>query len=273
MMKVLILTSKDHLYANLFLRKVFEDHLFQNDQVVIWEQDTIVPGKSPLAGLRKYISIAGWYYVIMQMVKQFLFLLRRLIDQTMKNQASIFFPYWKISGYTGKRQTYGRLKSDEALTRVNKMQPDLIFSVLSKEIIPERILQVPRFGAVNLHPAYLPSYRGVSPILWSLANNEPFVGVTLHRLDVGIDTGGIIARKKVTVSPSRSEHSLYLRLVEEGCLLFKEYYRNFQHGKLSVVQFIKSPEKTSYFSLPTKEAVKRLRQNGYVLFSLSELLS
>lgn len=271
-MNILILTSKDHIYANLFLRMAFDKGLFEKDSVTIWEQDAIIPGKTKIAGLLKYLKISGFYYVFAQILKHYLFQVRQLFDSITLKHKSVFYPYWKTAGFQGTRETFNGIKTVEAHTRVKILDPDLIISVFSKEIIPDRILKIPKWGAVNIHPSFLPMYRGVSPVFWSLANDEKYAGVTLHYLTSEIDAGDIIARKRIAITAHQTEHSLYLNLTIAGFKLFEKYIEETQKNKREIITTIQPQETPSYYSLPTKKAMKKLLSNGYKLFTLQEML-
>jgi len=271
-MKILILTSADHLYANMLLRGVYSSGVLDNSTVLVWEQQAIIPGLSQYAGLVRYIKRAGFGYVLPHMVKQTIFVLLRGWVRLVKKRNSIFYPYWVSASCNSTREQYGHIKSDEAYRRVRKFRPDIILSVFSKEIIPGRVLQTAKIGAVNVHPALLPKFRGISPIFWAMSEGKRTCGITLHELDTGIDTGRILSQKMLRMHKGESEHSVYLRLAKEGVDLVCDYL---QHA----VKKIK-PNNTAgmnrrtaaYYSVPTKEAVRKLYQNGYTLMRCTELI-
>jgi methionyl-tRNA formyltransferase len=83
--------------------------------------------------------------------------------------------------------------------RVSRLAPDLILVNSYSMILAPDLLAVPRHGAVNVHGALLPAYRGANPTEWALINGEQRTGVTIHALDAGIDTGPIIAQRAVPI--------------------------------------------------------------------------
>ena len=96
--------------------------------------------------------------------------------------------------------------------------PDLIF--MSVEY--DRIIRPHRFKTkylYNIHFSLLPAYKGVYPSVWPILNGEEYAGVTLHKMDQGIDTGDIIAQKRFRLSPNETSFSLYTKLIEEGTKL------------------------------------------------------
>lgn len=73
-------------------------------------------------------------------------------------------------------------------------EPDLLVIYGFNWILPPEVFTLPRFGAINIHPSALPRYRGPAPLLWALRNGDPDIGVTVHRVDAGVDTGPILAQ-------------------------------------------------------------------------------
>lgn len=102
-----------------------------------------------------------------------------------------------------------------------KLKPDLCFSFFYRKIFKPDFLSIPPMGFINIHPSLLPKYRGPVPTLWALLNDEAEVGVTLHYIDSGIDTGDIIAQSRIKSLRLTSGYKLLKKLMKEGTLLFK----------------------------------------------------
>ncbi len=99
--------------------------------------------------------------------------------------------------------------------RLRATAPDLLISAGHQYLIAPAEIAVPRLGTVGLHPALLPRYRGSHPLWWALHNHESEAGITLYRLDAGIDTGPILAQRVVPILADDTFRSLYLRTVKE----------------------------------------------------------
>ena len=123
-------------------------------------------------------------------------------------------------------------------------------------------------GTINFHPAYLPNYKGVSPIFWSLVNKDRYSGVTIHYIDEGVDTGKIIVRKKINIEKEDTEDSLYWKSVVLGSQMLIKTIEDIKSGKLKTL----TNKKGNYYSFPTKESVKKFKKNGRGFFRLSEYL-
>jgi methionyl-tRNA formyltransferase len=126
-----------------------------------------------------------------------------------------------------------QIRSNESADRIKALQPDIIVSVLFGYILPDTILGTPPCGCINLHPAYLPFNRGVYPNVWSIVEGTP-AGVTLHYMDAQVDTGDIIARQRVDVTPTDTGQSLYRKLEDAAESLFVETWPSLVRGDLSV---------------------------------------
>lgn len=85
------------------------------------------------------------------------------------------------------------------LQTLQTLSPDLILVNSYSMLLAPEVIAIPRLGALNIHGALLPQYRGCNPIQWALCNNEPETGVTMHYMDSGCDTGDIVAQKKVPI--------------------------------------------------------------------------
>jgi len=103
-----------------------------------------------------------------------------------------------------------RIKANEELrTRLEAIQPDAILVVAYGRIIPTWMLDLPRFGNINLHGSLLPKYRGAAPIQWAVANGETETGVTTMRLDAGLDTGDVLLERRIPIEPDTTAAQLF----------------------------------------------------------------
>jgi UDP-4-amino-4-deoxy-L-arabinose formyltransferase/UDP-glucuronic acid dehydrogenase (UDP-4-keto-hexauronic acid decarboxylating) len=98
---------------------------------------------------------------------------------------------------------------------------DLLLNVHSLHVVPEAILRVPRHGAYNLHPGPLPDYAGLNAPSWAIYNGEERHGVTLHRMEPGIDTGPIAFEERFPIAPDDTGFSLSLRCAQTGLALIE----------------------------------------------------
>ena len=164
---------------------------------------------------------------------------------------------------------YRDVNSKEVITEIKKIKPDLIISALFSQILKKEIISIPRFGVINIHPAFLPDYKGVSPIFWSLLNREKNVGVTVHYIDEGIDTGKIIYREKIKIDPSDTEDSLFYKCIKRGSVLLVSAVTDIKKGRVKTI----SNPKGKYHSFPTPVAVKDFLKTGRRLVNFWQYLN
>ncbi len=109
---------------------------------------------------------------------------------------------------------------------INNLNPDLIVVCSYKYVIPGAIFNIPKFRTVNIHPSFLPQYRGQHVINWAIINGEKETGVTVHFIDEGIDTGDIINQKKVQIMFEDTAKTLHDRIYCEACELIQHVFNN-----------------------------------------------
>jgi methionyl-tRNA formyltransferase len=102
-----------------------------------------------------------------------------------------------------------RMKDPEAYEQMVALQPDLAVLAFVTDIVPGRVLAVPKLGAICYHPSLLPKYRGASAINWAVINGETKTGLTIFWVDEGIDTGDILLQKEVEIGPQETTGELY----------------------------------------------------------------
>lgn len=134
------------------------------------------------------------------------------------------------------------LTTKDQLRVVRDVEPDYVVSCGYRHIVPEEILDVPSEGCLNLHPAYLPYNRGANPNVWSIVDGTP-AGVTLHYMDAGLDTGDVVARRRVETDFADTGKSLYERLEDAQVALFKETWPGIESGDETVTE---QPEDGTY---------------------------
>jgi methionyl-tRNA formyltransferase len=126
-----------------------------------------------------------------------------------------------------------RARSDEAYELFQRLAPDVVVIVAYGQIIPARLLTIPRFGWINLHASLLPKYRGAAPIHWAIVNGETRTGLTTMRIDAGLDTGDMLLRVEMPIGRDETAPELAVRMAEAGAPLLAETLRKLEHGEIS----------------------------------------
>jgi methionyl-tRNA formyltransferase len=120
--------------------------------------------------------------------------------------------------------------------RLEALQPDAILVVAYGRIIPKWMLDLPRFGNINLHGSLLPKYRGAAPIQWAVANGETLTGVTTMRLDEGLDTGPMLLAQVEPIAPEETAVDLFESLSEIGARLMVKTLAGLECGSIEPVE-------------------------------------
>jgi UDP-4-amino-4-deoxy-L-arabinose formyltransferase/UDP-glucuronic acid dehydrogenase (UDP-4-keto-hexauronic acid decarboxylating) len=124
----------------------------------------------------------------------------------------------------------GEMKAD-----VVRTAPDLLVSVGFLKKVPREVLEIPSQGAINLHGALLPRYRGRAPISWALLNGEKHVGITVHYMEEEIDSGPILIQRRIRVSAQDTACTLYERMKRLAPAVLLEALKMFETGTPSGV--------------------------------------
>jgi methionyl-tRNA formyltransferase len=126
-----------------------------------------------------------------------------------------------------------RIKTnDEFRAQLTALNPDAIIVVGYGRIIPQWMLDLPRYGNINLHASLLPKYRGAAPIQWAIANGETVTGNTTMRIDAGLDTGDILLQQQLAIDPTDTAETLAPRLAAIGADLTVETLRALEAGSI-----------------------------------------
>jgi methionyl-tRNA formyltransferase len=142
------------------------------------------------------------------------------------------------------------LHQPEAQTLLAGFAPDLICVSCFSKIIPLPLLQLPKWGALNLHPALLPRYRGPSPVFWQLRNGEPTLGATIHFMTEHLDAGDVVLQAPVTFPDGATGSELEVLCAETGARLMVEAVRQVSAGTATRTPQVEAD--SSYYSLPSR---------------------
>jgi methionyl-tRNA formyltransferase len=127
-------------------------------------------------------------------------------------------------------------KNEEFRARLEAIGPDAILVVAYGRIIPDWMLELPRFGCINLHGSLLPRYRGAAPIQWAIANGECETGVTTMRLNAGLDTGPMLLAQVVPIAPEETAEDLFESLAAVGAELMVKTLAGLEDGWVSAIE-------------------------------------
>ncbi len=125
-----------------------------------------------------------------------------------------------------------RVRDEPFIAELRAMRPDLMVVVAYGHILPPAILDLPRHGCLNVHASLLPKYRGAAPIQWAIASGDAETGVTLMKIDTGLDTGPIVAQRRTPIGTEDDSATLHGRLARLGAELLAESIPDYVAGKI-----------------------------------------
>lgn len=121
-----------------------------------------------------------------------------------------------------------KVREPEFVDILRNINPDVIVVVAFGQILSKEILEMPKYGCVNVHASLLPKYRGAAPIQWAVIGGEKESGVTTMRMDAGIDTGDMIMKTVVPITDEETGGSLHDKLMVAGAKLCVETLKKFE---------------------------------------------
>lgn len=268
----LILLTYDSLYGNPIFLPLFDKPFIEIAAVVV--SDCILHKRSHLASLLFLFKRNGWQYFIFKVLDQFFYVLtdlkrylwnwRYLSNWTDLNRKTRLL--WEVRKRNIPVFKIKDINSEKPREILEKYEPDFMISYFN-QVLKKETLVLPRLGCLNVHPGYLPDYRGVASSFWAMLKGENFGGVTIHFMMEKLDSGDIIEREKVPVTQKESLHRHnYLCCKLGGELLLKALYNIYKKKEKRIKQ-----EKGNYYSWPKKEDVDEFLKKGYRLFSIKDL--
>ena len=253
-MRVVFFTNRTTRHSLPVLRQLHE--LSPDELIHVYFYDTIGQGSSKLS---KTISEFGWIVLLFKIWQLVASKLRLALGRRLKfsgRWATSPYEYVIFSGIP--YSIVANINAPEVRAAMEQQQLDLFIVAICKNILKKEVLQIPSYGAINIHPSLLPKYRGPTPIFWALYYNEPTVGVTFHRMTERIDEGAILGQYSLAVVNERSEEKITRKAFElaaEKLTEVLERVTDFDAANSASESMVEA----SYFTYPTTEQRKRLR--------------
>ncbi len=148
-----------------------------------------------------------------------------------------------------------RVRSTEFVDSVREMAPDVVVLASFGQIIPQALLDIPKFGPINLHGSLLPKYRGAAPIQYAILNGETFTGNTTMWMDATLDTGDILLQQRVEIEPADTSETLIPKMAIAGADLLLETLKQLELG--TVIR-LRQDESLATFAPPITPADSKI---------------
>jgi methionyl-tRNA formyltransferase len=162
-----------------------------------------------------------------------------------------------------------RLKDPGVFEKLKDWKPDLIVVAAFGQILRQKVLDLPQWGCINVHGSLLPKWRGAAPIQAAVAAGDSETGVTIMKMDAGVDTGAILAQRRIDILPEDTSQSLGRRLSETGASLLMETLPRYLTGEIipapqptdeiSYAPMLRKEDGLLDFFLPAEVLVRKVR--------------
>lgn len=144
-----------------------------------------------------------------------------------------------------------KARDEEFVEILREINPDVIVVVAYGQILPESILNIPKYGCINVHGSLLPKYRGAAPIQWAVLDGEKKTGITTMYMEKGLDTGDMIDKAEIVLDPKETAGTLHDKLMEIGANLLLETLEKLENE--TAVRIKQNDSESCYASMLTKE--------------------
>ncbi|MEA5151401.1 MAG: methionyl-tRNA formyltransferase [Oscillospiraceae bacterium] len=161
-----------------------------------------------------------------------------------------------------------KMRDGTALAAVKALEPDILVVVAYGRILPDDILAVPKYGAINVHGSLLPKYRGAAPIQWAVLNGDRTTGVTTMHLASEMDTGDIIYSAETEIGEYETSGELFDRLMDMGARLLVKTLKDIENGaaprtpqdngSASYVRMLDKSDSPVDFNMSPRAVLKRI---------------
>lgn len=152
-----------------------------------------------------------------------------------------------------------KLKEPETIEMLSKLNADIFVVVAYGNILPQVVLDMPKYGCINVHGSLLPKYRGAAPIQWSVINGETVTGVTIMYMSKGLDKGDMILKREIPIAPADTYGTLHDKMAPVGAEALLEAMKMLENGTAEREK--QDDSQSSYVSIITKTMGQILWQN------------
>lgn len=139
----------------------------------------------------------------------------------------------------------------DGVEKLKNLNPDIMVTCAYGQILSQEIIDIPKYGIVNIHGSLLPKYRGSSPIQWSLINGEKETGITIAQTEKGLDTGDILLQEKLVIDENDNSETLFNKLSILGSELILKALDKIENN--TITRIPQNNDEASYFPMIKKE--------------------
>ncbi|NTW31512.1 MAG: hypothetical protein HGB12_02615 [Bacteroidetes bacterium] len=246
-MRIFISVSNDPVFVNPFLIKIIEQYKKEIVGIAI-VKGSIIKKKSLIKTIDYFITlvlITGVFSIIKKIIEVLKFKILK-INSISKVALKYNIPIFEINSINKK----------SFIVDIKKLEVDIIINQ-SQNILKKEILEIPKIGVINRHAALLPKYRGRLAPFWAYINSEKEIGISIHFVDEGIDSGLIIVQKRIEIKKRDSLNSLLKKIFELSPIAMYEAIEILRKDNYHEFLIENNNNEATYFSSPRfKDGIK-----------------
>lgn len=252
-MRVIVLYSAGHLGSAVILNRLLNMPAYEVVGVI--KAQAVGFSRAGLKKIRHHLKKVGWRFgwllLWQRLVQAFVYLLTLPLPSSAKRLR----PAWKIAAdHNIPVLQCKRINSAAAIDFIRRLQPELLLSAYFSQILKNEVIRIPDRGVLNVHPGWLPAYKGAMAYFWVLKNGSEKAGVTVHWIDEGIDTGEIIARRAFKVAPGMTQQNVLLKTATIGADLLADIGEKLRRGETVAKVAPDENEADRYYPMPGEAA-------------------
>jgi len=210
--------------------------------------DFSAQGKSRI---RRQLKKIGWRFAWLLFFQRAIQALGYLLSMVIPGRHKRLLPAWKIARERNIPvfETCD-INTPESIEFVRQLAPDLLVSAYFSQILKSQIIQLSEFGVLNIHPGWLPSYRGAMAYFWVLHNDSERGGVSLHWIDEGIDTGEVLERRSFPIPENATQETVLMLTAVIGARLMRRVIRRLHSGQPAGKMLAQQANDEAYYPMP-----------------------
>jgi len=253
---VVVLYSSGHLGSAMIMNKLL--NMPEINLVGVVKAQPLKLSLRGRAKIRQHLKKVGWRFAGLlfwqRCIQAFGYLLTLIFPFLSKR----IKPAWKIAKDKNIPVFHcGNINDLECQEFIKDLNPDLLISAYFSQILKKEIITLPKLGVLNVHPGWLPEYKGAMAYFWVLNNGSDRGGVTVHWIDEGIDTGTVLARRSFALKEQATQETVLMYTAVIGAKLIGRVVRRLLAGHNPQLQTIHPEEADAYYPMPGNKDFKR----------------
>jgi folate-dependent phosphoribosylglycinamide formyltransferase PurN len=247
--RVVILYSAGHLGSALIMnRLVATDEI---EIVGVVKAQPLSLSRQGKSRIKRHLQRVGWRFAWLLFFQRVIQALGYVLSMVMPGRRRRLLPAWKIARERNIPvfQTID-INAVATIEFVRQCQPDLLVSAYFSQILKSEIIQLPRLGVLNIHPGWLPAYRGAMAYFWVLHNGSDRGGVSVHWIDEGIDTGEVLERRSFPIPENATQETVLMLTAVIGTRLLRRVIRRMQRGQPARNVSVEPATHDDYYPMP-----------------------